>query len=128
MLRTMYKSKIHGAKVTDARLDYMGSITIDQELMEAADIYPHERVQVLNSSNGSRLETYVIEGKAGTGVMCMNGPAARWAQVGDTVMVVSYCILSDEEARRYIPRIIFVDKKNKIEKLIRGKTKKTKRR
>jgi aspartate 1-decarboxylase len=116
MLRIMSKSKIHRATVTDANLKYMGSITIDKKLMNAADIYPSERVQVVNLNNGSRVETYVIEGKAGSGTICMNGPAARWAQVGDLIIIISYCLVSDEEARKHKQLTVFVDEKNRLTK------------
>ena len=114
MLRIMHKSKIHGATVTDANLRYLGSITIDKQLLEAADIYPNERVQVVNMNNGSRVETYVMEGEPGSGVICMNGPAARWAQVGDTVIIISYCLMDSSEAKALQPSVVFVDAKNSL--------------
>ncbi len=114
MLRIMSKSKIHRATVTDANLQYMGSITIDKNLLKEADIYPSEKVQVVNVNNGSRVETYVIEGEAGSGVVCMNGPAARWAQPGDIIIIISYCMLSNEEAAEHKQKTVFVDNKNKI--------------
>ena len=113
MLRIMCKSKIHCATVTDANLKYMGSITIDKKLLAAADIYPDERVQVVNLNNGSRVETYVLEGKAGSGVVCMNGPAARWAQVGDIVIIISYGLMDSKAARVNKHKIVFVDSKNR---------------
>ena len=113
MLRIMCKSKIHRATVTDANLKYMGSITIDKKLLEAADIYPDERVQVVNLNNGSRVETYVMEGKAGSGVICMNGPAARWAQVGDIIIIISYALMDSKEAKANKQKIVFVDNKNR---------------
>lgn len=99
MLRHMAKSKIHGAFVTDAVLHYEGSITIDRDLMDAADLVPFERVQVVNINNGSRLETYVIEGERGSGTICLNGPAARHAVVGDKVHIISYAFYEADEAR-----------------------------
>ncbi|MBU1044098.1 MAG: aspartate 1-decarboxylase [Candidatus Omnitrophica bacterium] len=114
MLRIMSKSKIHRATVTDANLQYMGSITIDKNLLKEADIYPSERVQVVNVNNGSRVETYVIEGEAGSGVVCMNGPAARWAQVGDIIIIISYCLVSNEEAAEHKQKTVFVDEKNRL--------------
>jgi aspartate 1-decarboxylase len=84
--------------------------------LEAADIYPNERVQILNRSNGSRVETYVIEGTPGSGVICMNGPAARWAQVGDTIIIISYGLVSEEEAASLKPRVVYVDRQNRIQK------------
>ena len=114
MIRSMMKSKIHCARVTDANLNYMGSITIDVHLMELADILPNERVQVVNKNNGARLETYVLPGKAHSGTMCMNGAAARLAQVGDEIIVISYGDMTTEEAREYQPRLVFVDKLNQV--------------
>ena len=113
MLRIMCKSKIHRATVTDANLKYMGSITIDKKLLIASDIYPDERVQVVNLNNGSRVETYVLEGKAGSGVICMNGPAARWAQVGDEIIIISYGLMDSKESKDCKHKIVFVDSKNK---------------
>lgn len=109
----MYKSKIHRATVTDANLNYVGSITIDAKLLDAADILPGERVQIVNIHNGSRVETYVIEGRPGSGAICMNGAAARWAHKGDRVIVISYCLVSDEEAKRHKPKVVLVDDKNR---------------
>lgn len=114
MQRTMCKSKIHGATVTDANLKYMGSVTVDEELLQAADIFPYERVQVVNLHNGSRVETYCIPGERGSGAICLNGPAARWGQPGDSVLLISYTIMDSEEAKVHRPRIIFVDEKNRI--------------
>ncbi|MBI4844974.1 MAG: aspartate 1-decarboxylase [Candidatus Omnitrophica bacterium] len=116
MMRIMCKSKIHRATVTDANLKYIGSITIDSKLLKAADIYPNERVQVVNLNNGARVETYVMEGKAGSGVICMNGPAARWAQVEDIVIIISYALVDNEEAKDHKQKIVFVDEKNRISK------------
>jgi len=114
MLRQMLKSKIHRASVTEASLYYEGSITIDTELMQAADILENEKVEVLNLNNGQRLETYAIYGKAGSGIICLNGPAARGACVGDQVVIVSYIIAEDKEAKGVTPKIIKVDGKNRI--------------
>ncbi|MFH2137062.1 MAG: aspartate 1-decarboxylase [Candidatus Omnitrophota bacterium] len=116
MLRIICKSKIHRATVTDANLQYMGSITIDKDLLEAADIYPNERVQVVNLNNGSRVETYVMEGPAGSGVVCMNGAAARWAQPQDKVIIITYCLLDSQEAKDHAAKIVFVNDDNKITK------------
>lgn len=117
MLRTFCKSKIHRAVVTRVNLKYMGSITIDRHLMEAADILPYERVQIGNLSNGSRVETYVIPGRANSGVICINGAAARWAEVGDEVIIISYCLLDDKETGGFKPKIVFVDNKNRIKRI-----------
>jgi len=116
MLRTMLKSKIHGATVTEANLRYTGSITIDAKLLRAADMLPGERVQIVNLNNGSRVETYTLAGRAGSGTICMNGAAARWAHKGDIVIIISYCHADEEEVGRIRPRIVFVDGKNRIRK------------
>ncbi len=109
MLIEVLKSKIHRVKVTEADLNYVGSITIDEDLMDAAGIIEGEKVQVLNINNGERFETYVIKGKRGTGEICLNGPAARKAQVGDIVIIVSYALMTPEEAKSFKPKIIFPD-------------------
>ncbi len=114
MLVTMCKSKIHRVTVTDANLNYEGSITIDEKLLMKADILPHEKVQVVNLNNGERFETYVLLGKADSGVICLNGPAARLGQVGDLLIVISYCHMEFEEARKHKPRIVYVNGKNEI--------------
>ena len=118
MQREMLKSKIHRVTVTQAELYYEGSITVDKKLLEAADILPYEKVQVLNFNNGSRLDTYTIEGKAGSGVICLNGPAARFGSVGDEIIIVSYFHLSEENAKKYKPKVVLVDKNNKMTKVI----------
>jgi aspartate 1-decarboxylase len=114
MFRTILKSKIHRAKVTQANLYYQGSITIDARLMQAADIREYEKVEVLNLHNGQRLETYAIKGKADSGVICLNGPAARGACVGDEVIIVSYLVAQDKELGRIKPKIICLDARNRI--------------
>jgi aspartate 1-decarboxylase len=114
MLRTMLKSKIHGATVTQTELFYAGSITIDQDLMDAVDILENELVQIVNLNNGSRIETYVIAGERGSGVICLNGPAARTAAVGDTVHVLCYAQMTDEEARQVHPQIAVLGSDNRI--------------
>lgn len=114
MFRVMLKSKIHRCRVTEANLYYEGSITIDAALMEKADLFPGEKVEVFNMNNGHRLETYAIKGKKGSGVICLNGPAARGACVGDEVIIVSYALLEDKAARSSRPKIIHVDKRNRI--------------
>ncbi|MEI8176983.1 MAG: aspartate 1-decarboxylase [Candidatus Omnitrophota bacterium] len=116
MLRSMCKAKIHAATVTEANLNYVGSITIDKKLLDAVDILAFERVQIVNLNNGSRVETYVMEGKSGSGIICMNGAAARWAHKGDKVIIISYGIMDTKEARRCKPRIVFCDQKNRIAK------------
>lgn len=114
MLRIMMKSKIHNATVTEANLNYEGSITIDSALLKKADILPGERVQVVNLNNGSRIETYVIEGKANSGIICMNGGMARHAEVGDRVIIISYCLLDTEDAASLKKKVLIVNEKNKI--------------
>lgn len=114
MFRTMFKSKIHRATVTEANLNYVGSITIDSLLMEAADLLPNEKVQVVNNNNGARLETYVIEGEPGSGVICLNGAAARLVQPGDSVIIISYAMVTDEEARTLKPKVVYVNERNQI--------------
>ncbi|MDF9409240.1 aspartate 1-decarboxylase [Pelotomaculum isophthalicicum JI] len=114
MFLTMFKSKIHRATVTDANLNYMGSITIDEDLMEAADILVNEKVQIVNNNNGARFETYVIKGARGSGVICLNGAAARLVQPGDTVIIISYVMLDRAEAKVFKPVIVNVDGKNKV--------------
>ncbi|OKP93590.1 aspartate 1-decarboxylase [Paenibacillus sp. P46E] len=117
MFRHMMKSKIHRATVTEANLNYVGSITIDENLMEAADLLENEKVQIVDNNNGSRLETYVIPGPRGSGVICLNGAAARLVQPGDTVIIISYAILSAEELAAHKPTVVFVDADNKPVKL-----------
>ena len=103
------KSKIHRVRVTEANLNYMGSITIDEDLMDAANLVENEKVQVVNANNGERFETYVITGERGTGVICLNGPAARKVLVGDIVIIMSYAMIEFEKARSFKPTIIFPD-------------------
>jgi aspartate 1-decarboxylase len=114
MLRTMLKSKIHRATVTEANLYYEGSITIDAHLVQAADILEYEKVEVLNLNSGGRIETYVIKGKPGSGVLCLNGPAARGACPGDQVIVVSYLLVEDKLAKKIKPKVIKVNARNQI--------------
>ena len=114
MQRTMCKGKIHRATVTQANLNYVGSITIDQDLLDAADIYPYEKVQVVNVSNGSRLETYTIAGARGSGVICLNGAAARLNAEGDIVIIISYGQFDEQEIRNLVPQIVFVDEQNRL--------------
>ena len=114
MMRIILKSKIHRASVTEANLQYQGSITIDSDLMKAADILEHEKVEVLNLHNGHRLETYAIKGKAGSGVICLNGPAARGACVGDLVIILSYVLVEDKEAQNIQPKVVGLDERNRI--------------
>jgi aspartate 1-decarboxylase len=110
----LLKSKIHRAVITEANLNYIGSITIDEELMEAANIIENEKVQVVNVNNAERLETYVIKGKRGSGTCCLNGPAARKAAVGDIVVIISYASMDFEEAKHFKPTLVFPKEGNKL--------------
>ncbi len=114
MIITVLKSKIHRAKVTQAELNYVGSITIDEDLMDAANIIANERVQIVNNNNGARFETYVIKGQRGSGTICLNGATARLAQLGDIVIIMSYGALPLEEAKKYEPILIFPDENNHL--------------
>ncbi len=111
---TVYKSKIHRATVTQADLNYIGSITIDENLMEAANLVEHEKVQIVNINNGERLETYVIKGERGSGIICLNGPAARKVSVGDIIIVISYCNLTMEEYKTHKPVTVHVNSSNQL--------------
>jgi aspartate 1-decarboxylase len=113
-MRTMLKSKIHRARVTSLNIDYEGSITIDQRLMEEADILPYEQVQVLDLNNGARFDTYAIEGKRESGEICINGAAARLAAKGDIVIILAYCHVAEEQARNFAPKLVYVDAQNAI--------------
>ena len=114
MMRTMMKSKIHRATVTDANLHYVGSCTVDQDLMDAADLLPGEQISIVDVTNGARLETYVIPGERGSGVIGINGAAAHLVHPGDLVILISYAVMDDAEARRFTPRVVHVDGSNKI--------------
>lgn len=117
MLLNLLKSKIHCATVTEANLQYMGSITIDEALMHAANILPNERVQVVNNNNGERLETYVIKGERNSGVICLNGAAARLVQPGDVVIIMAYAMMELKEAEEYRPTVVMVDKDNRMKEI-----------
>ena len=114
MLRTIFKSKLHMAVITETVLEYHGSVTIPVDLMRMADLLPGERVQVLNMRSGDRLETYVIEGPSGSGNICLNGPAALRGRVGDRVVIVSYGHMTDDEARAFKPRVVTLDERNRV--------------
>ncbi|KOR25723.1 aspartate 1-decarboxylase [Clostridium sp. FAM 1755] len=114
---TMLKSKIHRATVTEANLNYVGSITIDKNLMDKSNILEYEKVQIVDIDNGSRFETYVIAGEKGSGVICLNGAAARMVQKGDKVIIMSYCNLSIDEAKNFNPTVLFVNKNNSISEI-----------
>ena len=113
-MRIMLKSKIHRARVTQLNIDYEGSITIDKKLMEEAEIFPYEQVQVLNINNGARFTTYAIEGERESGEIGINGPAARLAAKGDTIIILSYCHVTDDEVHNFTPKLVYVDAKNVI--------------
>jgi aspartate 1-decarboxylase len=114
MIIEVLKSKLHRAKITQAELNYVGSITIDEDLMDAANIIANEKVQIVNNNNGARFETYVIKGERGTGTVCLNGATARLAQVGDIVIIMSYAYMEMDEARNYKPILVFPDVDNKL--------------
>ncbi|HET7629293.1 MAG TPA: aspartate 1-decarboxylase [Bacillales bacterium] len=114
MMRTMMNAKLHRARVTEADLNYVGSVTIDEDLLDAVGILPGERVQIVNNHNGARLETYTIAGKRGSGVVCLNGAAARLVQKGDVVIIVAYALLTEEEIRGHRPKVAVLDENNQI--------------
>ena len=119
MTITVLKSKIHRAVVKEAALNYVGSITIDEDLMDACGMIEYEKVQVADVDNGNRLETYVIAGERGTGLICLNGAAARYVSVGDKVIIMSYADMTPEEVRDNPPRVVFVDEENKVKRITR---------
>ena len=114
MFRQILKAKIHRVTVTDSRIDYEGSVTVDEELLRSADIVPWEKVLIANLNNGSRIESYAIPGEAGSGVICMNGGAAKYAQKGDLVIIMSFAAMTDEEIERHQPKVVYVDKQNRV--------------
>lgn len=118
MFRTMMNGKIHRATVTEANLNYVGSITIDQDLLDAAGMVENEKVQVVNNNNGARLETYIISGERGSGVVCLNGAAARLVQPGDKVIIISYVMVAEEQVKDHQPKIVVADELNRIDQLL----------
>ena len=118
MFRTLLGGKIHRATVTEADLNYVGSITVDQDLLDAAGICVNEKVHVVNNNNGARFETYTISGERGSGVVCLNGAAARLVQKGDVVIIMSYVLMSNEEAKNHEPKVVLVNEQNKIRGII----------
>lgn len=114
----MMKGKIHRATVTEANLNYVGSITIDEDLLDAVDMLPNEKVAIVNNNNGARLETYIIAGERGSGVVCLNGAAARLVQPGDIVIIISYMLVAEENVRQHQPKIAIMDENNRINQLI----------
>lgn len=117
MTITMLKAKIHRATVTQAELDYVGSITVDMDLLEQSGILEYEKVQIVDVNNGSRFETYTIAGERGSGVMCLNGAAARMVQTGDKIILMAYAQMTPEEAKELRPKVLFVDEKNQVTKI-----------
>ncbi len=124
MLIQRFRGKIHQVKVTEAQLNYVGSITIDENLMDAAGFYEGERVQIVNNNNGERFETYTIVGERGSGIICLNGAAARKAQVGDVLIIIAYGWMTPEEASKIKPKIVFPDANNQVPKKKKKKKKK----
>lgn len=118
MIRTMMKSKIHRARITEANLNYVGSVTIDEDLLDIVNILPHEKVQIVNNNNGARLETYVIPGERGTGVICLNGAAARLVQKDDIVIIVAYALVAEEELASFKPIVALMNEKNEVVELL----------
>ncbi len=117
MILNMLKSKIHRAVITEAKLNYVGSITIDKSLMDNANILEYEKVQIVDIDNGNRFETYAIAGEPGSGVMCVNGAAARCVQPGDKIIIMTYCQLNEEEAKKFRPTVVFVDDTNNVKEI-----------
>ena len=117
MLLTLFKAKLHRATVTQADLNYVGSVTVDRELLEKSGILPGEKVQIVNINNGERFETYTIEGEAGSGVICLNGAAARLVQVGDKVIIIAYAMMDENEAKTFKPNVLVLDEQNKIKQI-----------
>ncbi|MEH7117899.1 aspartate 1-decarboxylase [Neobacillus vireti] len=118
MFRTMMNGKIHRATVTEANLNYVGSITIDEDIIDAVGMAANEKVQIVNNNNGARLETYIIPGKRGSGVICLNGAAARLVQVGDTVIIISYALVPDDSVKSHKPKVAIMDEDNQIKELL----------
>ncbi|MGM7701652.1 aspartate 1-decarboxylase [Pseudalkalibacillus sp. Hm43] len=114
MFRTMMKGKIHRARVTEANLNYVGSITIDEDILDEVDMLPNEKVQIVNNNNGARFETYIIPGERGSGTICLNGAAARLVQEGDVVIILNYTMMTEEEARKHQPTVAIMDEHNRI--------------
>lgn len=125
MFRIMMNGKIHRATVTEANLNYVGSITIDEDILDAVGMVANEKVQIVNNNNGARLETYIIPGERGTGTICLNGAAARLVQVGDIVIIISYCYVSNEELTQHQPKVAIMDANNRITSIIQQEPEKT---
>ncbi len=114
MFRHMMKAKLHQARVTEANLNYVGSVTIDEDLLDAVDMLPNEKVQIVNNNNGARLETYIIPGERGSGVVCLNGAAARLVQKGDVVIIISYALVSEDQVNKHEPKVAIMNENNQI--------------
>ncbi len=114
----MMKGKIHRARITEADLNYVGSITIDEDILDAVDMVPNEKVQIVNNNNGARFETYIIAGKRGSGVICVNGAAARLVQEGDVIIIISYALVANEEITNFTPRVAIMNEKNQIVEML----------
>lgn len=125
MFRIMMNGKIHRATVTEANLNYVGSITIDEDILDAVGMVANEKVQIVNNNNGARLETYIIPGERGTGTICLNGAAARLVQVGDIVIIISYCYVSNEELTQHKPKVAIMDENNHITTILQQEPEKT---
>ncbi|MGD6815790.1 aspartate 1-decarboxylase [Metabacillus sp. 84] len=118
MFRTMMNAKIHRARVTEANLNYVGSITIDEDILDAVGMTANEKVQIVNNNNGARFETYIIPGPRETGVVCLNGAAARLVQEGDVVIIISYALIAEENVRRHVPKVAIMDEHNRIAEML----------
>ena len=118
MFRTMMNAKIHRARVTEANLNYVGSITIDQDILDAVGMVENEKVQIVNNNNGARLETYIIPGERGSGVICLNGAAARLVQPGDIVIIISYALVPEDKIHEHRPKVAIMDENNRISQLL----------
>ncbi|MDX8290621.1 aspartate 1-decarboxylase [Metabacillus indicus] len=118
MFRTMMKGKIHRARVTEANLNYVGSITIDEDILDAVDMLPNEKVQIVNNNNGARFETYIIPGERGSGTVCLNGAAARLVQEGDVVIILTYAMMLEEEVRAHKPKVAIMNENNEIVEML----------
>lgn len=125
MFRTMMNGKIHRAVVTEANLNYVGSITIDTDILDAVGMVPNEKVQIVNNNNGARFETYIIPGERGSGVICVNGAAARLVQEGDIVIIISYAMIAEEKIPYHVPKVAIMDEKNRIKNMINHEPEKT---
>ncbi|PTE95308.1 aspartate 1-decarboxylase, partial [Staphylococcus cohnii] len=121
MIRTMMNAKIHRARVTESNLNYVGSITIDKDILEAVDILPNEKVAIVNNNNGARFETYVIEGERGSGKICLNGAASRLVEVDDVVIIMTYVALNEEELQSHVPKVAVMNEYNQITQMLHEK-------